>query len=299
MTISLTDYEFETAIQSLRARLDPVAGYALDYYWTEVIRGLTGCAKALRFAAHSVFWAADRTRDGGFDRRAPWPAEHPLTRAVRRLRSHPSWKQLEPYFDDKIVGIEEHHERSPLAWDLEATRAELIAWLRRVDAPAERSARLEEVSGGPFEPVYSWVKLLTALVILETFGAFDPAFTRRHALRGDWWLLQPVSPRLDHDQIAIQLGLTLVGYLPAGHVDVDGRVVMACFERTRRPFAERRDILADSKWVAGFEHVRWTLDQPPLSDSSFDLALRLEPFPSEGNDYAPYRHSTTLPRWPR
>ena len=36
----------------------------------------------------------------------------------------------------------------------------------------------------------------TQTALYDAFGAFDPSFSRRDALREEWWLLQPVSPRL-------------------------------------------------------------------------------------------------------
>jgi hypothetical protein len=132
-------------------------------------------------------------------------------------------------------------------------------------------------------------------MLYDVFGAFDPGFTRRDALVGEWWLVQPVSPRLDHWDLASRSGLELAGFLSPTHVDVEGRVIMACFEVDPMP-DEHRTTLLDSKWIAGWERVTWATDRAPLADPGFDLLTVLEDIPEDS--YGPYKHSSELPPWP-
>ena len=303
MTIELKDYDFPRALRSLRDRLDLAGGYTPHDYWTQLVRDQNDAASALASVAYASQQAVGSIREEltswTFDGGAPWPAEHPLTRTVRRARAHPSWQPLPAQAAKTIVGIDELHAAAPLPWDPEAARAELIAWLveQEGDLLVEADTPIE-VLAGRLSPLRGFLQVIVELLVLEAFGAFDPGFTRRHALRGDWWLLQLASPRLDVDAIALQLGLRAVGFLPPNHVDVPGRVVIACYERQRRSVEDRAWIIDDCKYVAGYQHVRWTIDAPPLSDPSFDLVPRLQPMPRDGNDYGPYRHPATLPRWP-
>ncbi|MEO6774643.1 MAG: hypothetical protein ABI467_16805, partial [Kofleriaceae bacterium] len=122
-----------------------------------------------------------------------------------------------------------------------------------------------------------------------------PAFTRRDALIGEWWLLQPVSPRLSHHHLAQRFGLHYQGILPATHVDAPGRVVITCFPSQEMSDAHRISLIEDSKFVAGYQKVRWSKGQPPLDDQAFDLA-KLEGVTEDS--YGPYRHSSELPPWP-
>jgi hypothetical protein len=139
-------------------------------------------------------------------------------------------------------------------------------------------------------------RVLGYSALIDAVGAYEPGFTARHALVGEWWLIQPVSPRLDHDALASRLRLELAGYLPAAHVDAAGRVVMACYPRAEQADAARAARLADSKWVAGWEKVTWTIDGPPLSDPAFALVERLDGVTE--TSYGPYRHSSELPEFP-
>ncbi|HEY0192127.1 MAG TPA: hypothetical protein VGC42_13495, partial [Kofleriaceae bacterium] len=133
-------------------------------------------------------------------------------------------------------------------------------------------------------------------MVYEAAGALEPSYARADALSGEWWLIQPVSPHLRHDDLARGLGLEMAGYLPPGAVDVPGRVVMACYPREEMEDSRRVALLRDNKFVAGFQKVSWARDRFPLDQPGFDLVGRLEGVTEES--YGPYRHSSELPAWP-
>jgi hypothetical protein len=147
----------------------------------------------------------------------------------------------------------------------------------------------------PGSQVGSYMSPITEAIMLDQFEAFEPSFTRSQALAGEWWLLQPVSPRLSNHHLALKFGLRFVGILPPNHVDADGRVLIACFPSQEMADAHRISLIEDSKFVAGFKKVLWTKTTPPLDDPSFDL-VQIEGVTEDS--YGPYRHSSELPPWP-
>src|SRR5207249_3807543 len=109
------------------------------------------------------------------------------------------------------------------------------------------------------------------------------------ALAGDVWLIQPVSPRIVHREVAHKVGLELLGYLPPRWIDSAGRAVMVCIDRVPKPFDARVDIIEDTKWIAGWAHTRWERGRTPVGEPGFDLDYSL---PESA------RHSSELPSFP-
>jgi hypothetical protein len=228
-------------------------------------------------------------------------------RTLRRVRSHPRWRAPSGIRSDTWPAeFEAWHRRAPLPWDLRAALDELL-----VDFLAAHGD--QDISYGCgyhdleyyFSPRFGPIERLVANDVL---GAFSPTFRRGEALRGGWWLIQPVSPRVVPDALCRQLGLRLVGYLPLSHVDAPGRFVLACqnvesvMPRGRDAWIhEEAQILRrihDNRFVAGHSHISWSTDAPPLSDPTFDLDFVPHPVPPDGPGYGPYRHSSDLPPYP-
>ena len=66
----------------------------------------------------------------------------------------------------------------------------------------------------PGSRIGSYMSILHETMLFDLVGAFDPAFSRQDAPVGEWWLIQPESPRLQNAQLAGHMGLELAGYLP-------------------------------------------------------------------------------------
>jgi hypothetical protein len=302
MTISLRDYDFTRAEAIVRAAVDRDAGTSYGWDVTRMLRELNGAAHALvvmdvRVLAALRMLAVD---EGGLRLNARWPAEHPLVRILRRLRSHPAW-QRRSTTDDVRMADEVAATNAPLSWSVRGAIGDVVAGIKQfigaVDVPAD---------GQPWQlrrstRVYEWTQVFCDLISLDEFGAFSPSFTRGDALAGDVWLLQPVSPRLVLHEVAHKLGLELLGFLPAKAVDVAGRVVMVCIDRVPASHDQRVRMLEDSKWIAGWKHTRWQRGKRPVSEPGFDLVTQLDvpEHDTSGPDrYGSYRHSSELPAFP-
>jgi len=108
------------------------------------------------------------------------------------------------------------------------------------------------------------------------------------------WLVQPVSPGLNHRALARRLGFSAVmGAVPAVFVD-PGRLVLVMGP----PLGGDEQVaraLDDSKWVAAWRRETWSSDGYPFDQDG----LRLAPVPA-GEPGAPsdYRRASELPDWP-
>ena len=297
MMTTFKNFDFARAESALRATVDRDAGRGVDYDTTELLRTLTGADDAL-FTTHSraqTVLSCPR-EDGGLELTDDWTLEHPLLRVMARLASHPLRPRPVPRDPIEVPArVAEVCRPGLLPWSARAAIDDAIAGFRTyfgdyavlADRPIER-IMITNV-------VMHWRALLAALITFDEYGAFDPTFTRQDALAGDLWLLQPVSPRLDHRRLAWQVGLEMLGFLPPSAVDVPGRVIMACIDRVPMPADRRLEQIADNKFFAGVTRTRWQRRRPPLDNPTFDLLNRIEVPAADG--YGAYAHSSERPRW--
>ena len=298
MMTTFKDFDFARAESALRATVDRDAGRGVDYDTTELLRTLTGADDAL-FTTHSRSHTALSCprEDGGLELTDDWTLEHPLLRVIARLASHPAlWGGMKLEHPDPFeTRIAEVCQPGLLPWSARAAIDDVIAGFRTYfgdyDIPADRPIQQIMITNA----VMDWRTVLESLITFDEYGAFDPTFTRQDALAGDLWLLQPVSPRLDHRRLAWQVGLEMLGFLPPSAVDVPGRVIMACIDRVPMPADRRLEQIADNKWFAGVTRTRWQRRRPPLDNPTFDLLNRIEVPAADG--YGAYAHSSELPRW--
>jgi hypothetical protein len=326
-TIKLRDYDLEAARARFSARVDRERGLVFD--WREGIDPMTQRVRELGN------WSSYKTavfRVGGSIRRA---LEHlpvelggavspveggyaalpenlrpdlPLVRAWMVLRGHPchapfqdEWfertEQPDAYPKRDIAPLlESMYAADPQPWDLRRLERLVLDGAIKYCGDVEIDSMWQPGMIYPGSKVSEYMWILRETFLYDAFGAFDPAFTRRDALVGEWWLLQPVSPRLSHYHLAQKFGLWHAGYLPPSHVDAEGRVIMACCPTQAMSDSHRESLLGDSKFVAGWQKVLWAKNKPPLDDPSFDLVTVLEGVTEES--YGPYRHSSELPPWP-
>jgi hypothetical protein len=329
-TIKLRDYDLEAARARFRARVDRERGLVFDWrgnldsdrmrkfrslasWSSEFNTALASLGYSIGSALANLPVASGGTVsavDGGY---AALPEnlkpELPLVRAWMVLRGHPChpgftkvWfrrPEQAPAFPKVDIGptLEAMYQADPQPWDLARLERLVLEGAATYcgDVEVDPTWTPDMIYPGSRVSEYTWI--LAETFLFEAFGAFDQAFTRRDALVGEWWLLQPVSPRLSHYHLALKFGLQHCGYLPASHVDAAGRVVMACFPTQAMSDSHRASLIEDSKFVAGWQKVLWTKNRPPLDESSFDLVETLEGVTDDS--YGPYRHSSELPPWPR
>ena len=126
------------------------------------------------------------------------------------------------------------------------------------------------------------------------------------------WLVQPVSPDLNHQALGERLGFAqVVGVLPKHLVDDPGRMVLVMGPALGDE-AEIDRRLKDNKFVCGFKKESWVVvgtgypfDQPdfaiyPLESDYVRNALAAGDAseamtPGDGHVY---KHSSQLPEWP-
>jgi hypothetical protein len=327
MTIQLRDYDLTAARLRILQRADRVRGLVMDrdgyvdVLHTKRIRELdqTDLDLAIRSIQFTLMNALSHLHvelggtvaqvPGGYAAlRENLHPRLPLVHALMILRGHPRhpgyhgeslhrWEQAEGYPHAEIGQLlEDLYSANPLPWDLEVFERTVLDGARRYCGEVDVEPDWDPAMIYPGAPVNEYTMVLEKTILFDAFGAFDPAFTRADALVGEWWLLQPVSPRLQHHFLARELALYFMGILPQTHVDAAGRVVMACFPTSELTEQQRIEAIEDSKWIAGWKKVVWTKNEPPLRDAGFDLAS-FEGVPEEG-PYGPYRHSSELPRWP-
>ncbi|MEP6866398.1 MAG: hypothetical protein ABJE66_37615 [Deltaproteobacteria bacterium] len=234
-------------------------------------------------------------------------ADLPMVRALMIVRGHPchpgfvelSLERPEqpPSFPKVDIAplLESIFVADPQPWSLARFNATLLAGAIEYCQDADFEPDWTPDMIYPGSHVSRYMSPIAEAIIMDEFGAFDPSFTRRDALVGEWWLLQPVSPRLSHHHLALKFGLRYVGILPANHVDAAGRVVIACFPSQEMSDGHRISLIEDSKFVAGYKKVLWSKTTPPLDDPSFDL-VQIEGVTEDS--YGPYLHSSELPPWP-
>jgi hypothetical protein len=329
-TIKLRDYDLDAARLRFRDRVDRERGLVFDERGhlaeidTEWVRALDNWSAESRTALFSLYCSisgalerlpvemggAVSPVEGGY---AALPQnltpKLPLVQAMMVLRGHPCYpgfgevpferpEQLAAYLPSDIGPLlEAMYAADPQLWDLR--RLERLV----LDGAIEYHCGDVEIEPTwtpdmvyPGSKVGRYLGILTKTFLFDAFDAFAPSFTRQDALVGEWWLLQPVSPRLSHHHLAAKFGLRHAGYLPPSHVDAEGRVVMACFPTQAMDDAHRIRLIEDSKFVAGWQKVLWAKDRAPLSDPNFDLVGRLKGVTEDS--YGPYRHSSELPPWP-
>lgn len=236
----------------------------------------------------------------------------PLVRAWMILRGHPSWGGgVHQYFHRESVIepgnwengprdggalLERCYLESPPAWDIERFEATVLEGAAAVYGTEPLDSEWLPGQVYPGSPIGRYFSILSMSMELQAIGALDPAFTRQDALVGEWWLVQPVSPRLQHYRLVRQLGMRMGGYVPSEMLDDPRRVVMGWYaEDSEMSPEDIEDRLARSKWVAGWRRVIWRRDETPLDSPTFDFVRRLEGVTEDS--YGPYRHSTDLPPW--
>jgi hypothetical protein len=328
-TIKLRDYDLDAARLRFRARVDRERGLVfngrggLAEIDTESIRALDNWSTELRTALFSLYGSisgalerlpvemggAVSPVDGGYaalpQNLAP---ELPLVRALMVLRGHPCHpgfaevpferpEQPVAYPPSNIAPLlEAMYADDPQPWDLRRLERLVLDGAIQYhcgDVEIDPTWTPNMIYPGSQVGEYMWI--LKKTFLFDAFDAFEPSFTRRDALIGEWWLLQPVSPRLSHHHLAAKFGLHHARFLPPSHVDAEGRVVMACFPTQAMDDSHRVRLIEDSKFVAGWQKVLWAKDRAPLNDPGFDL-VNLEGVTE--NSYGPYRHSSELPPWP-
>ncbi|MBA3540034.1 MAG: hypothetical protein H0T79_10430 [Deltaproteobacteria bacterium] len=319
MAICLRDYDLAAATRRLQDRVSKERGIVVDrdgrvdYGNTQQLRTLTGVGGALEHVGWALLEILNTLdpAEGGVMTVEELTPDRPIVQALMIVRSHPSHPGFGHVLFPRGRPLHAGWKNSPLdagpvldrlhaqhggTWDLAALRQLIFdaACSLYGDLLVDADATPNEIQPGSMMSYY--LTIFRHLALYDAVGAFAPSFTRQDALVGEWWLCQPVSPRLDHRALALELGLQLAGFLPQSVVD-KGRVVMACYERSQMTDASRAENLADSKFVAGWQKVTWRRDQPPLTDPRFDLVPEVEGVTP--TSYGPYRHSSELPAWPK
>lgn len=320
MLIPLRNYDTAAAKQRIHALVDRERGLGWDSYSTDMVRSLHGAREAVACVGYALVNAlailpigegGTATGEGAWLHEVK--PEMPLVQALMICRGHPchpgfghmrferpGQSSIPTGWHDGLHDIgpvlERMYAASPRSWDL--ARLEAIVFEGAIAAYGDEEIDSSWLFGEiyPGSQISKYMGVLLDAAILDAFGAFDPSFSRQDALSGEWWLLQPVSPRLQNGQLARQLGLTLAGHLPPRYVDVPGRAVMVCFAREPASDEARMDRIRDSKWIAGATKVVWDKGHAPLSDPGFELIPRLEGVTEDS--YGPYKHSSELPPWP-
>ncbi|MEO8548372.1 MAG: hypothetical protein ABI678_00285 [Kofleriaceae bacterium] len=326
MSIKLKDYDFAPAKERLRSRVR--LDRRVVYRWNETLD--EGSTKYIRDLDREYSSAPEGVASSLLSDLSILPAEYggtvvqveggyaanpalvtldlPLVRALMVLRGHPKY----PGFDYAVLHrpeqpashpavdirglLEDLYVSDPQPWSLERFEQTLLDGAREFcgDLDVEPEWTPDMIYPGSHVGRFMWP--LAKSTVFDAIGGFDPAFTRRDALVGEWWLLQPVSPRLSMHHLALKFGLENAGILPPNHVDVPGRVVMACFPTAEITDAHRVSLIEDSKFVAGWKKVMWTRGHAPLDDPDFDF---VQPEGVTEDSYGPYRHSSELPPWSR
>lgn len=313
MRVALRDYDFAAARRRLVARVDGTKRLVVDedgkynFDRTNMLRGVDGAADAVGTVQLWLVYALGMLpiAEGGLVRAGGTlspeiSADLPLVRALLILGSHPKHEDYESpavVYGNAIPkewpAFLAAHARPP--WSLAA----LEAAVQEGVVAAYGDARVDPertVDQAPGTKLNEYLRILAKTALLDAIGALEPSFTRADARAGEWWLLQPVSPRLNHEAVADKVGLELKGFLPPRHVDCEGRVVMVCFPHRAMSDDDRAELIAETKWIAGFDRVIWTKGHGPLADDAFELLEALEGVTE--SSYGPYEHSSELPPFP-
>lgn len=314
--IALKDYDLVAAKERMRRSISRERGLGRTYSGTRMIRELRSAAEAAEHIGYGVVGALEilSSQEGGtaspVGPNGAWEAvlenlkpELPLVQALLVLYGCPGHTGFQLTFarpgqtNGRNMGpvLERLRAEHPQTFDPDRVVQLVFGELARVYGDSEIDPLWLPDQIYPGSRIGEYMRPIFDTMLYDVFGVFEPGFTRRDALVGEWWLVQPVSPRLDHWELASRMGLQLAGFLPPAHVDSDGRVVMACFESDPMPDAHRATLLG-SKWVAGWQKVTWAKDRAPLTDPLFDLLPHLEGVTEDS--YGPYKHSSELPPWP-
>jgi len=322
MKIKLRDYDLEAARVRFAARIDRERGLVFDWRedidpMTEMVRGLgswSSCDTALTWVGRSIRGALERLPvemggavsrvEGGY---AALPEnlkpDLPLVRAWMMLRGHPchapfenAWlkgaEQPAAYPERDIAPLlESMYAADPQPWDVRRFERLVLDGVITYcgDLNIDPTWQPDRIYSG--SALGDYMRVLVYAFLFDAFDAFNPTFSRRDALVGEWWLLQPAIPLLGHYHLAQKFDLQLAGYLPS-HVDAEGRVIMACFPTQGVADYHRANLLAGSKFIGGWQKALWAKGRSPLSDPTFDLVFVVEDV--TGDSYGPYRHSSEL-----
>ncbi|HEY4177715.1 MAG TPA: hypothetical protein VGM90_12805 [Kofleriaceae bacterium] len=319
MSILLKDYDLDAAKERMRSHIDFERRLSTDFGWTQAIRECKAPPWAAEMVSYSLLAALEALPVSEGGTAAPvgpngaWEAvvenltlDLPLVQALLMLSAypgHPGFHGVKFERPGQTNGpnpgpvIDALRAAHPQTWDLAKARDLIFDGMCRAfgDSTIDPDWLPDEIYPG--SRISNYTHGLHDILLYDMFGAFDPRFTRQDALCGEWWLLQPVSPRLVQWQLASRVGLQLAGYLPPNYVDAEGRVVLVCYARDRMSDAHRIQLIENERFIAGWQKVLWSKDCSPLADPTFDLVTGGLKGVTE-NSYGPYRHSAELPPWP-
>ncbi|CAN5917634.1 hypothetical protein BH11MYX2_BH11MYX2_04500 [soil metagenome] len=319
MSILLKDYDLDAAKERMRAHIDFDRRVCTDFSWTERIRDCKSPPWAAEIVSYCVLRAlkALPCNEGGtagpIGRNGAWEAvlenltpDLLLVQALLVLSAYPGHTgfdgmkfQRPGQTNGSDVGptIDALRAAHPQTWNLTKLRDLIFDEMCRAFGNTTIDPTWLPHQIYPGSRISNYIHCLHDILLYDLFGAFDPSFTRQDALSGEWWLLQPVSPRLKHHALASDVGLQFEGFLPPNQVDADGRVIICGYARDRMEDAHRIQLIEDNKFIAGWQKVRWSRESPPLSDPEFDLSIFVLDGVTE-ESYGPYKHSSELPPWP-
>jgi len=323
----LRDFDLDVARARFDLRIDRLRGLVMDSggpdaYWTRQVRSVWGTTRfgvttptevleqlilnSLKYLPVESGGTVQAVADGFAALPSNLVPELAFVQGLMLLRAHPSHPGFPaiPFYrggqaasvPESDIGplLEQMFAARPRAWSLRAFQETILDGARRVFAEDEVESDVDVDKIYPGSHIGNYMRLLAVSFALDAFGAFDPGFTRPDALAGEWWLLQPVSPRLEIYALASRFGLRCSGAISQAHVDAPGRMVMACFPDDGRTDQQRIEEIEDSKWIAGWKKVLWSRREHPLDDPTFDI---IEVGPVDERDPV-YRHSSELPPWP-
>ena len=318
MNIKIKDYDLAAGQARMRATLSRELGLGSRSYETDKIRKLTGPADVVRWMRFHVLDALQHLSvgEGGLATTAGASAyeltfDLPLVRAALMLAAHPRATPIEHHSflgNQSLPDVWKNtkHDAGPVldtlfqkhsgTWNLHEFDA--TVWNAFVAAYGNETCSSEQPLNNFFagSSISQYAKILAAATLFDFFGAFDPTFTRQDALQGEWWLIQPVSPRLDHYQLATQLGFHMAGYLAPTDVDDPARVVMACYRnRAAWDVGGFASSINSSKFCAGHRRVIWSRNSAPLNSPQFAFVEDL--LGVTADSYGRYKHSSDLPPW--
>ena len=256
--IHLRDYDFEAARARVHARVDRARGLVFENgqpagFLTGKIRECYGrymtgdlmvpiyrlqseLVRALEVLPVEMGGSVQAVPGGYAALPSNLHPELPLVRALMIARGHPTHgpfadvRFLRAEQPDSVPGsdiaplLERMYTAAPVAWDEAALQRTIIDGAKSVfgDLGIYPTSDPDDIWLGTFPHAHLY-PLATAF-ILEAAGVLEPGFTRQDALAGEWWLLQPTSPRIDFYALARRLDLFCMGVMPAAHVDVPGRM---------------------------------------------------------------------------
>jgi len=169
------EFDFARAEARIRAEVDRVAGRAHhDDDMTRQLAALQSTAEAISHIENLVLVALRKlpVAYGGLSVSGTWPPFHPLVRVLRRLRSHPSWRDARrdewTTKADAVVA-----ERGALPWSVRDAIDEVVAGAKHFLRNADLRADAE-----PWQPtddpiVRQWMHVFCLLVAGDEIGVLD------------------------------------------------------------------------------------------------------------------------------